>query len=347
MESKPIVFVTGASGYLGFEIIHQLLEAGYRVRGSARGAKLQGLKRALSNVVNFEATEIDDVSTANFADAFQGVEAVIHTAAPVPSRMDSNTNMKNVVDGYLNIVRQAHKAGVKRLVVTSSIVSFPVGGPFGVDDWNPITEEAASQNQWTLYAAQKKFGDQAVFEYAKSNPDIDVTILSPFWVFGPTRPGFEHILPQRDDKALSSLIHIYNLLNPTTTEFVDPVVVDVRDVARLHLAALTAPPTVDIGIKRFAIRAPYFASYQDAIKYIAEAFPELKDQGRLIAEDKVPGYPTMLEGKLNVDWDRIEDVFGAGVGGGTFRGWKEMVVDTVRSLLELEKAWEASVGVKA
>jgi len=232
-------------------------------------------------------------------------------------------------------------------------------------DWNPITEDAASQNQWTLYAAQKKFGDQAVLEYAKSNPDIDVTIraskhpsfysypysfhsplVSPFWIFGPTRPGFEHIIPQRDDKALSSLIHIYNLLNPTTTEFVDPVVVDVRDVARLHLAALTAPPTVDIGIKRFAIRAPYFASYQDAIKYIAEAFPELKDQGRLIAEDKVPGYPTMLEGKLNVDWDRIEEVFGAGVGGGTFRGWKEMVVDTVRSLLELEKAW-ANVGVKA
>ncbi|THU97836.1 NAD(P)-binding protein, partial [Dendrothele bispora CBS 962.96] len=164
--------VTGASGYVGFEIVHQLLEAGYLVRGSARGSKFEGLKNALARFPNFEAVEIQDVSTADFSDAFKGVQAVIHTAAPVPTRLDkTNTTMKvHVSYGYLNVVRQAHKAGVKKLVVTSSITSYPI-------DWNSVTEEqAASGNPWFLYGAQKKFGDQAVIEYAKSHPEIDVTI---------------------------------------------------------------------------------------------------------------------------------------------------------------------------
>ncbi|THU85450.1 NAD(P)-binding protein [Dendrothele bispora CBS 962.96] len=379
METKSaIVFVTGASGYVGFEIVHQLLEAGYLVRGSARGSKFEGLKKALTRFPNFEAVEIQNVSTADFSDVFKGVEAVIHTAAPVPTRLDkTNTTMKSVVDGYLNVVRQAHKAGVKKLVVTSSITAYPIGGPFGVDDWNSVTEEqAASGNPWFLYGAQKKFGDQAVIEYAKSHPEIDVTIFSPTWIFGPLRPGFHHILTHRDpdgsDKSLTSVAYIYKLLNPANTEFVDPIVVDVRDVAKLHVLAASSTSNVvssdssrtesaEKKTKRFAVLAPYLASYKEAVQYIAEAFPELKAQGRLVDSEKAPGYPKELEGKIaGIDWERIrvslvventvvavsEEGDEDSEGKRFFRTWKETVVDTVRSLLELEKAWETSSEAK-
>ncbi|KAF5338175.1 hypothetical protein D9758_014719 [Tetrapyrgos nigripes] len=386
----PTVFVTGASGYIGFDIVHELLKAGYRVRGSARGSKLQGLKHALADVPEFEAFEIDDVSSADFTDAFKDVEAVIHTAAPVPARFDATTGLKAVVDGYLNIVQQAHKAGVKRIVVISSIVAFPNGGPFGIDDWNPVTEEDVSSapgNVWALYFAQKKFGDQVILKYAQEHPEIDVIIFSLPWIFGPLRPGFHHILGPSSSggqslnevyKSLTSVAYIYKLLNPHNTDFADPIVMDIRDVARLVLAAMKAGPAASSPkqnqinqnqtendenedqsqgrpqVKRFALLAPYFASYKDAVGYIGEVYPELKKQGRLMDEEKAPGVPEVLlqsgtqsgggSAKMQIDWKRIEDVFGLKDLEKSCKTWKETVVDTVGSLLELEKDWGLDSG---
>jgi hypothetical protein len=125
-------------------------------------------------------------------------------------------------------------------------------------------------------------------------------------------------------------------------------------VSRIHLAALTAPLASALDkdahgknpVKRYAIRAPYFASYKEAVGYIAKAHPELKERGRLMDEEKAPGVPGVLldEGvggmaeKMRIDWKTIEEVFG--VKEESCTTWKETVVDTVESLLELEKAWE-------
>jgi nucleoside-diphosphate-sugar epimerase len=105
--------VTGAAGYLGFQVVYQLLESGYSVRGyaaafqrqaaktaltlfsrAARGRKIPLLKKAFEKYPKFEAVEIADVATSDFSAAFEGVGAVIHTAAPLPGRVDAETALK-------------------------------------------------------------------------------------------------------------------------------------------------------------------------------------------------------------------------------------------------------------
>jgi nucleoside-diphosphate-sugar epimerase len=103
--------VTGAAGYLGFQVVYQLLEGGYSVRGyafqrqaakkaltrflrAARGRKIPLLKKAFEKYPKFEAVEIADVATSDFSAAFEGVGAVIHTAAPLPGRVDAETALK-------------------------------------------------------------------------------------------------------------------------------------------------------------------------------------------------------------------------------------------------------------
>ncbi|KAJ7792442.1 hypothetical protein B0H14DRAFT_3563433 [Mycena olivaceomarginata] len=268
-ESKPLVLVTGAAGYLGFEVVYQLLEAGYSVRGAARGRKIPLLKTALEKYPKFEVVEIADVATADFSAAFKGFE------------------------GSLHILREARKASIKKVVVTGSMVTFPEDS-FGENDWVPVTKEQALKgNDFTLYIAEKKFGEQA----------MDITIFCPPWIFGPFAPGFEHIVPTPDFAAFSTNGFVYQLLRAENTNYhYSPGVLDVRDVARAHIAGLQ--PLTSNHPKRVPLASPYDGDFRDAILYISEARPELR--ARLADPSTVPVWPSY---KLAVDLKPVEEAF--------------------------------------
>lgn len=106
---------------------------------------------------------------------------------------------------------------------------------------------------------------------------------------------------------------------------------DVRDLARAHVAALNSPSASVIGRKRLIVASPYDFNYKDAIEYIAEQRPELK--ARLISDtSKAPEH-------ANAPWDlsRLEEV--TGVKSESFKTWHETILDTVDALLALEKEW--------
>ncbi|KAJ6531133.1 NAD(P)-binding protein [Mycena capillaripes] len=336
-ESKPLVFVTGAAGYLGFEVVYQLLEGGYSVRGAARGRKIPLLKKAFEKYPKFEAVEITDVATSDFSAAFKGVGAIIHTAAPLPGRADSETALKSAIDGSLHILREAHKAGIKSVVATGSMVTFPENS-YGPNDWVPVTKEQALEgNPFVLYIAEKKFAEQAVLDFADKHPEMDITIFCPPWIFGPFAPGFEHIVPEPDFASFSTNGFVYQLLRADNKNYYYmPGLEDVRDIARTHIAGLH-PRTRDHP-KRVPLVSPYQSDFRDAINYIAEARPELRE--RLADPNTVPRWPKY---QLDVDLKPVEKSWGIELG--SYKTWKETILDAVDRFIDIENQWK-SKGLK-
>ncbi|KAF8898048.1 hypothetical protein CPB84DRAFT_1709933, partial [Gymnopilus junonius] len=117
--AKELVLVTGVSGFIAGHTTEELLKRGFRVRGTARGAKYEQLVKTV-NVPDLEFVKVDDIATGDFTEALKGVDAVVHIACPLPGRKDLEETFRSAIEGTLNVVRQAQKAGIKKFVVTSS-----------------------------------------------------------------------------------------------------------------------------------------------------------------------------------------------------------------------------------
>lgn len=156
--------------------------------------------------------------------------------------------------------------------------------------------------------------------------------MNPPYLFGPFPPGFQ--IPKPDYGALSTNLHIYHMLTKKGRAFPEtvPGSADIRDVARMHVEALSSPLESSIGRKRLPIGSPYDCNYKEAVQFVADAHPELKD--RLVDANTAHQFPI---DKLPVDLKRVEDVTGVKVD--SYRTWKETVLDTIDSLLVLEKGW--------
>ncbi|KAF7303873.1 Epimerase domain-containing protein [Mycena indigotica] len=337
MSTKPLVLVTGASGFLGSVVVHQLLEAGFPVRGAARGRKVAALQESFAKYPQFKVVEIADVATSDYREALDGVGAIIHTAAPLPGRVDNATALKIAIDGSLHILREATKAGVGKVVVTGSLITFP-DGKYGPDDWVSVTkEEALVGNSFVLYMAEKKFGELAVLEYAEEHPEMDITIFCPAWIFGPLSPGFESIVPTPEGAfaAFSTDGFIYQLLRPDNTNYhYTPGTIDVRDVARIHIAALSAPTPNGTRPRRVPLVYPQQTDFRDAIKFIYDERPELR--ARLANPDSVPRWPTYTR---EVDAASLEEFFGFPIS--RFKTWRETIIDGVDRFIEIEEYWKS------
>lgn len=116
-------------------------------------------------------------------------------------------------------------------------------------------------------------------------------------------------------------------------QLVIPITVDVRDAARAHVLALTAPLASEIGQKRFLVTGPSL-TWLDAVIHLREVMPELADRLPTLAEgaNEKPPLPV-----ITGDVSRTEEVLGLG----EYIDWRKTAEDTVESILEVEKSWEA------
>ncbi|KAF7297522.1 Epimerase domain-containing protein [Mycena indigotica] len=336
--SKPeLVFVTGASGFLGAHVVHKLLEKGYRVRAAARGAKADQLKANYANAGydtdRFDVVKITDIVHDQFPEALAGVHAIFHLASPLPGNLPVEEMLKIAVEGTLNVVVQGGKAGVRHVVVTSSIAS--VANPsnsFTDKDWNPVTrEQALAANQGFLsYQASKKLAELALWEWAEQNPQVEVTTLNPTFFYGPFAPNSIHPAPG-DFTGISTNILLYNLLFPNGVFPPRTRYIDVRDVAAGHVRALNGAPTAEVGRKRLIFSSPTGWPLQQTVDYIISNRPHLKD--RLIT--KTPAKEPW--DVLPLDWTRLEQVLG--MKKDDFTSTEATTLDTIDALVELEKEW--------
>ena len=167
---KPIL-VTGATGYIGSQIIEILLKEGYHVRGTVRSLQNQQETAFLSKLKHSEHLSIVEADLTNDAcwDAtVNGCEYVIHTASPVLPYVAKNEDelIKPAVEGAKSVFNAAIKHNVKRVVLTSSIVTLFAGNEGQLLDegyWADLTKSdqygkskvLAEQAVWEIYRAQK------------------------------------------------------------------------------------------------------------------------------------------------------------------------------------------------
>ncbi|KAJ3712535.1 hypothetical protein DFJ43DRAFT_1106336 [Lentinula guzmanii] len=227
---SDVIFLTGATGYLGSHILNQLLAKGYHVKVAIREKKASQFKQLYeSHQSQLEVVIIDDISTSQFPEALKGVKAIIHTAAPLAYAVsDAEGQLKGAVEGALNVLRQAEKAGVHKVVLTSTILTaFTPQFTFTTD---------GTQNEGvTAYMAAKTLAEKEVWNFADTHSQMDITTINPPYLYGPGTKEFTTYLTAPSTTLISTLINIYKLLNPNGAYPDYPLYIDVRDVAKAHI----------------------------------------------------------------------------------------------------------------
>jgi len=236
-----LVLLTGISGFIAKHVALKLLNAGYSVRGTLRRMnRADEVRAALAPYLTESAGELtfiqaDLESDAGWAEAMAGVSALIHTASPFPIAQpkDPATVIRPAVEGTERVLKAAAAAGVTRVVLTSSTVAV-------INEGKPDTLQ--DEADWcdthlpttTPYAKSKTLAERAAWEIAKAR-GLKLTTINPGLVLGP--PLDEHY-----GSSLSLVERFLKGRDPMLPPMGLPVV-DVRDVAEMHLRALQRPET--------------------------------------------------------------------------------------------------------
>ncbi|MFD6272478.1 NAD-dependent epimerase/dehydratase family protein [Nocardia asteroides] len=233
------VLVTGATGFVAGHCIAELLEHGYAVRGTVRDlaahgkrAHLTELARRTGGELEFVAASLDD--DAGWAAAVTGCDAVLHVASPFPSTppADEQALIGPAVEGTLRVLRAAAAAGVRRVVLTSSVAAVAYGHdvdrPRTEADWSVVDRIPAYQKSKTL-------AERAAWDYVATLTDgPELVAVNPGMVLGPLQSA-----------QVTSTSHepIRMLLNREVPGSVRTgwTPVDVRDLATAHRLALEVP----------------------------------------------------------------------------------------------------------
>ncbi|KAF8650303.1 hypothetical protein AX16_005311 [Volvariella volvacea WC 439] len=334
--------VTGVNGYIGSHIAYELMKSGYAVRGTVRGGKSQELQRSLKDhYPQLEVVEVSDVATSDLTEALEGVYAICHVASPLPYAADNETMIRTAVEGTMNVLRQAVKAVVAKVVLTSTWAAlldpdfaqaYDSGRVLTEKNWScvqyPDQVDMSQGSQW-IYGAAKAIAERAAWNFAKEHPGLDLAVVNPPTVYGPFVPHFP-IRPRN----LASPALIYSLLCGENPAYIPPCVADIRDVARAHVSAMELPPrgtgSSEPEAKRFA---PFSANvtWRDIVQYLSEHRPDIKH--RLPPLDILVDFPA--DG-ASTDPSKCMKVLGIK----KWIPWQKSINDTVDSLLEAEKNWK-------
>ncbi len=242
-NSTGRVLVTGGTGFLGGWCIASLLERGYDVRTTVRG-DLASREPAVRGAVAAAGVEADsrlEVTQADLGrddgwhDAVAGCRYVLHVASPFPPAQpkDPDELIVPARDGALRVLGAALQAGVERVVMTSSIAAVRSGRasseaePYTEADWTDGSDEAR-----TPYVRSKTLAEQAAWEHVRNaGAQERLSAINPGAIIGPTLS---------DDHSYS-LQAIQRLVDgmPAAPKL-GFTFVDVRDVADLHIRALTS-----------------------------------------------------------------------------------------------------------
>jgi nucleoside-diphosphate-sugar epimerase len=236
------VLVTGGSGFIGSHCIIQLLAAGHQVRTTVRSLNREGDTRAMlkeggaepGDRLSFVTADLE--KDAGWPEAVAGCEYVLHVASPLPQTVpkDENELIVPAREGTLRVLRAARDAGVKRVVLTSSFASIgyghqPQSKPFDETSWTNL-----DGSDVLPYVKSKTLAERAAWDFIKSDGgSLELSVVNPVGVFGPVLgPDYS-----------TSILLIQRLMDGAMPGCprLNFGVVDVRDVADMHIRAMTNP----------------------------------------------------------------------------------------------------------
>lgn len=242
MENSETVLVTGGTGFVAIHCILQLLQKGYNVKATLRPIKRkEEIIDMLRNggITSFDKlsfVEADLTEERNWAEAAKGCNYVLHVASPIFLELpkDENEMIRPAVKGVLNVLKAARDAGVQRVVMTSNFgaIGYSQKDPNAViteQDWTDPNERGLSS-----YNKSKALAERAAWDFiAREGGKLELSVINPVAIFGPSLgPNLSSGFALLRSLVDGSMKRIPNLTMN---------IIDVRDVADLHIRAMTNP----------------------------------------------------------------------------------------------------------
>jgi nucleoside-diphosphate-sugar epimerase len=335
-----LVLVTGGSGFIGAHCIIRLIEAGYAVRATVRSLARETDVRAMLRQGGCEAGDRLSLAQADLTGdegwdaAAAGCDFVLHVASPLPAAQpkDENELVLPARDGTLRVLKAARAAGVKRVVMTSSFAAIgygrPPSGPVYTEaDWTDTTKPVGA------YVKSKAVAERAAWDFIQRDGNgLELATVNPVVVFGPVLgPDFS-----------TSVLVVKAMLEGRAPALpkITMGVVDVRDVADLHLLAMTRPEAAG---ERFLCSGGDFVPLREIGRVLREG---LGAEARRVPTRDLPNWLLRLGALFS---PTLRSIAGPDLGkprnasnakardllGWTPRPPAEAVLATARSLIEL------------
>lgn len=330
------ILVTGGTGYIAGEVIGRSLERGHAIHTTVRSkakseAKLHGRwPNAGDRLKLFEVELLDD---AGWAEANAGCDAVAHVASPLPVSVprDENELIVPAREGTLRALRFAHEAGIRHFVQTSSNAAISYGHPraktqFDERDWTNVDAPGVQP-----YIKSKAIAERAARDWVAANAsEMAFCSVNPVLVLGPVA---------NDD--FSASVEVVRRLLTGGVPMIPNIgfsIVDVRDVAMLHVLALEAKAEM-IRDERFAASTEFFWM-ADVARVLRE---HLGSDARKVPNRRMPDFLLRLMALASRDIRQLAAEVGSkkvlsGQHAKDVLGWttippEQTIVDTARSLI--------------
>ena len=232
-----LVLVTGGSGFVGAHCLRQLLGQGHQVRTTVRSPqRAEAVRAMVGPEAEVSFAVVDLTSDDGWAKAAAGCDALLHVASPFPGTAPKNPEELIVParEGTLRALRAARDANIRRTVLTSSFAA--IG--YGHRNYNRVFTEA----DWSdpdgpaliAYSRSKLVAERAAWDFVdQSGGGMELAVINPVGILGPALSPDLSVYVEVIKQLLNGELPVLPRLNWG--------VVDVRDVADLHLRALVDP----------------------------------------------------------------------------------------------------------
>ncbi|MEY9855825.1 nucleoside-diphosphate-sugar epimerase [Catenulispora sp. GAS73] len=235
------VLVTGGSGFLGTHCVARLLDDRYRVSTTVRTPGRADQVRAVLAGNSSNSDRAGDVRfiTADLTkdegwdEAVAGVDYVLHVASPFPAAPPAHEDdlILPARNGALRVLRAARRAGVRRVVLTSSFAAIgyghaPTDVPYDETTWTDVDAPGV-----TAYAKSKTLAERAAWDFVERYDMLELAVVNPTGILGP-------VLGPDDGTSVAVVANLLYGKLPLLPR-ASAGIVDVRDIADLHVRAMT------------------------------------------------------------------------------------------------------------